>query len=338
MMAMIQAYEREIHAEVIEHLRLAAGYMQVKSVGPIEGHPDLLAVWEPSSSSHWYDAPNVPVKRDKAKLGGAGLALVALCSLEAHSPGVSDLEMLRAIGRFILFLQQENGKFYSRYLPNGPGLDTEWVSLYYPGEAALGLIMLYELDGDIRWLDGAVKALVYLASERSETSDIPADHWALLATARLWPHLSETHPANNRDLLIRHAKQICKTMLDGSFEDADDTALVGSLGYLGQTTPTAIRLEGMLAVVDLVGNSDPEFRERITTAAEDGVAFLLRSQITEGEFSGAIPRAIKGKPSHAEVAREADGRATEVRIDYVQHALSALIAYERLLSKPHQQR
>ena len=63
-----------------------------------------------------------------------------------------------------------------------------------------------------------------------------------------------------------------------------------------------------------------------------GLRFLLRSQITSGEYAGAIPRAIQPLPeSHPRFNKAFNRRATEVRIDYVQHALSAMLQYQHLI-------
>ena len=56
----------------------------------------------------------------------------------------------------------------------------------------------------------------------------------------------------------------------------------------------------------------------------------MRAQLTEGENKGAIPRAIAFL-ANTEKNRAFNRAATEVRIDYVQHALSAFLGYRQLL-------
>ncbi len=63
------------------------------------------------------------------------------------------------------------------------------------------------------------------------------------------------------------------------------------------------------------------------------MSFLLRAQISEGEFAGAIPRAIGKIGRNISYADEFNRRVTEVRIDYVQHALSAMIQYLLLMDE-----
>ena len=67
-------------------------------------------------------------------------------SVERTMPGTTPVEFLRRLGNFLLFMQNKDGGFYSKFIPEKGGRDDSWTSLYYPGEAALGLIMLSEKD------------------------------------------------------------------------------------------------------------------------------------------------------------------------------------------------
>ncbi len=82
-------------------------------------------------------------------------------------------------------MQKNDGSFYSKYIPEKGGRDDSWTSLYYPGEAALGLLMLYEKDPSPEWLQGAADAMSYLSRIRYNKIIVEADHWALIATAKL---------------------------------------------------------------------------------------------------------------------------------------------------------
>ena len=56
-------------------------------------------------------------------------------------------------------MQKEDGTFYSKYIPAEGGRSVRWTSLYYPGEAALGLLMLYEKDPSAAWIQAAANAI-----------------------------------------------------------------------------------------------------------------------------------------------------------------------------------
>jgi hypothetical protein len=64
-----------------------------------------------------------------------------------------------------------------------------------------------------------------------------------------------------------------------------------------------------------------ELRTKIEATAGRGIAFLLRMQIDSGPYSGGMPGAF--------ATRVLD--SSEVRIDYVQHALCAWMRYRNLL-------
>ena len=185
----------------------AGRYLRDEAVSPVPGKETLSAAW----SLPEVNNTGAPVQ---AKLGGTGLGLVALLSIEAVSPGFTPMAQLGDLGRFILYMQKPEGNFYSKYIPGSGGPDDSWTSLYYPGEAAFGLVMLYEKDPDPAWLDGAVRALTFLADSRRGAVDVPEDHWALIATERL-RGLAEPAavPEGTRDLLIAHdstgASRLC---------------------------------------------------------------------------------------------------------------------------------
>lgn len=279
----------------------------------------MLAVWsEPEV--------NRSGKARQAKLGGTGLGLVALLSLERIQPGFTPLSDLQALEQFIVYMQKEDGSFYSKYIPSMGGRWDEWQSLFYPGEAALGLLMLYEKDPSDVWLASAAKALTYIARSREYSTDVPVDHWALLVTEKMLSHKSNDELPVSKALLINHAIQICETILLGQIKSTERPEYEGGFSDEGNTIPTAISLEGLQVALSFLPASH-EMRKRIDSAVPRGISFLLRAQVKEGEFTGALPRAVGKLDQVTPGADEFNRRATEVRIDYVQHALSAMIQY-----------
>ncbi len=84
----------------------------------------------------------------EADLGGSALGLVALTEVARAQFGSIPVEDLHSLGRFVISMQRLDGGFLSRYQA-GVGPVRGGESLYYPGEAALGLIGLYEVDVSI---------------------------------------------------------------------------------------------------------------------------------------------------------------------------------------------
>jgi hypothetical protein len=282
----------------------------------------LLAVW----SKPEVNFSNEPLQ---VKLGGTGLGLVALLLVDKASPGAVDVETCRKLGRFLLHMQKEDGSFYSKYIPSAGGRNDDWISLYYPGEAALGLVMLHEKDPSALWLHGAARAIGYLARTRSGRQHVEPDHWALLATAELLKHRNQLGRVVSKETLLQHAGQICESILADRSTLPLGYRLAGCFADDGRTCPTATRLEGLLAALTFLPNEQAELRERIGLAVRSGTRFLIASQIQSGPYAGGIPRAVQYLPqNHPRFSTSFNERATEIRIDYVQHALSVMLQYK----------
>lgn len=317
MYALADSYSYKPDPEVKAALVRAAKWLQKKYIKPIKAEKGVLAVWSLPSDLHG-DGPM------EVKLGGIGLGLVGLLQTEKVAPGTTSLEMLRQLGNGILWLQNPDGSFYSKYDPAQGGKMDNWTSLYYPGEAALGLAMLAEHDPDpklkTRWINAAFRAVGNLARLRAGARDVPADHWVLIATARLWPLYAYSDQTISRAALLNHALQICTVIVnDPALRDV-------------RTTPIATRVEGMNAALTFLPPEQQQLREKIHEEVERGVAFLMKTQAKDGPHRGAVPRAFTpagGNP--------VDDRATELRIDYIQHALSAWLECSRqkkMISSP----
>ena len=298
----------------------AAGEFLLRQIGSVPQQPeDLLAVWS---------RPAITGSRSpaKAKLGGAGLALVALTRLQQL--GLIDVhqETFAGLARFVLFLQRPDGSFFPAYRPDLGRPEDDWSSLYYPGEAALGLLMLHERQPDERWVASAVRALTRLARSRSglDEAEVPADHWALLATQQLLSQPAISLAADDRELLLEHARQICRSILKSQRLDSSD--LQGAFDEEGRTAPVATRLEGLLSALAFLPPQDRGLRTDIDQACHHGIRFLLRAQITQGPNRGGIRGAVP--TSRVWKAQPTSAVAQTIRIDYVQHALSALMQYE----------
>ena len=324
-------YERDPNDEVRLAIIRAGEFLRRECLGEVTGHDDMLAVWSPPD----LVGLDNPVQ---SKLGGTGLGLIALLALERVKPGATTPEDLRRLGRFLVYLQKDDGSFYSKYIPDEGGRWDEWTSLYYPGEAALALVMLYEHDASPEWLQAAARALGYLAESRKDAADVPADHWAMLATARLLPLYDEVEMPVSREALLRHARQVCRRLLEGYQSQPDDPRLAGSFTGDGRTCPAATTLEGLLGVLSFLPPDEWELRAEIEDAVSRGIGFLVRSQVVDGEFVGGMPRAVSPlyrdpywPEAVANSIDEFNRRAGEIRIDYVQHATSAMIGYEKFV-------
>lgn len=302
----------------------AAGFLHEQVAVPPEW-PDTHAVW---SRPEVDNRPNKPVE---AKLGGTGLGLLALAAVERFAPGSTPIEVLRGLGRFLLRMQRPDGSFVSIYVPELGGPVDEWVSLYYPGEAALGWLHLHEHDPDPAWLAAAERALLYLARSREGQPDVEPDHWSLLATARWLRIVGEDAEPSVRRAIVAHGAQVARGMLGRTPDWPADSPFAGCAVADGRTCPTATQLEGLLAGMEFLDAPPWSLGEPIRAYARAGLGFLARCQVLDGPAHGGIPRAAaRFEVVDSPGAVNFNERCYEIRIDYVQHALSAFLQYRRL--------
>jgi len=388
-----------VSASIRDTMERAVGYLRDNALLPVPDHKEeWLAAWERVDPNDPHSEP------DTAKLGGAGLAMIALARLEGIKPNAVCEEELRRLGAFVESLQNKvDGSFICKY-QWGVGPYDEWVSLYYPGEAALGLVMLAEFELSLeeqqhqkknnvvhsgeaqlelhhyshghhhdegnekhskRWIKVATDALLYLERLRRDESleEVKADHWALLATARLLPILDKQRQDLNDEsrerkqadleywLVYNHGVKVANSIV------ADHTTAGlkehnGCFTYDSRTCGTATRLEGLLAAMTFIGDSEMYLgteddaaellKDRIERDVGMGIRFLLNAQQKNdhNNMRGAIPgKFVIGDPQppeqhHSGSSDEEHDLAfdlAEVRVDYVQHSLSAVIAYESFL-------
>jgi hypothetical protein len=304
-------------AKVVAAMMRAADYLERYYIFPPKGSADMLAVW---ASRRGVNGTR------RAELGASGLGLLALASVAEVSPKSISVAELEQIARFIVNLQNADGSFCCRF-DYATGRDSSWRSLYFPGEAAMGLIALYKLDHDPAWLNAAAKGLTYLAESRRQQLRLPDDSWALIATNQILPFLRTCNPPVIEQRLLAHAIRIGTDMAaEEEFGQARGGAVKGSFDSGGRTTPVATRVEALLALQNCIPNS--QFRNQIRGAARAGISFLITAQIKGGTYDGGIPALNVGSVGGLAIDGEKESR---IRIDYVQHALCAMLRYEALI-------
>jgi hypothetical protein len=316
------AEEAHPQPKVLDALQRSCKWLLAHQVKPIPGHEKLLGIWETPTKEH----------AQMISTGDLGLGLVGILSLEKLKPGSVPLDSLQRIGEALLWMQKPDGSFQTAYYPDKSTFDTTYEVLYYPGEAALGLTMLYERDHDKRWLDAAVRALAFLAESRKGSKEIPPDHWAMIATKEVLANYDALdNPPVTRDELVEHARQVCRSLMENQ-QPASAGIVAGSFSPEGMTTPTATRMEGLIAALGFLP-ADDVMRAQIRACVDAGVGFLINSQVRSGPYLGAIPQAVTRKPNDGSTKNFVfNVYAGQVRIDFVQHAMDAFVKYQKLIS------
>ncbi|GHV18434.1 hypothetical protein AGMMS49959_00170 [Planctomycetales bacterium] len=307
-------------------IRHANGYLR-KFIAPVAGEKEILAVWTPRELLDELAPRGSPVV---AQLGGSALGILALLAETGASDAAPDtapenLATAQSLGRYLLSQQRADGSFIAK-ITAGSHREDSFVSLYYPGQALLALVELYRRDGDRRWLNAAIRGGKYLSLSRELSGDYPPDHWLLIAGERLLPVLPPV-ALWTRAEFFRQTRKICEVILRAQLVDYALAGEYGAMRIGGQTAPTATMAEGLLAAINYLPPADAALRARLQLAAARAVRFLLRAQIKTGAERGGVPHS-----STADLLRAAPERrrAGEIRIDYVQHALSAFVRFAEM--------
>ena len=130
---------------------------------------------------------------------------------------------------------------------------------------------------------------------------------------------------------MKHAVRICQDMLADQSALQQDPRIAGCFARAGITCSTGTCLEGLLGALECLPDEQRLLKQQIGKGATAGVHFLLKSQVRPGPYAGAwtfITPLLS--PDDARLSATYRTQAEEVRIDYVQHPLCALIRYHHL--------
>jgi hypothetical protein len=260
---------------------------------------------------------------EQQRVGGAGLSLLAFAKDAAVTGSRTELETMRALARSILKAQYEDGHFRSNAdVEHETGKKLKREPVYYPGEAVLGLVRLYAIDPQPAYLDAARRGadwVVHVRDALVSEDNQEHDHWMSYAMNDLF---RITHDRAYLDFAYKIARAIEKKQRTGA--DAPDFA--GTF-YDGETTPASTRLEAYDADIALA---------RFAGEPEDwllGPAREVARSTLGQQFDPDNDYWLKN-PGKAEGGVRESLFVPDVRIDYVQHAMSAWLHLARILRDP----
>lgn len=259
------------------------------------------------------------VEGGEVKLGGNGLAMLAFEKHMEVTGKTDDRELLERLGGYLLAEQAPSGEFLVHKRKHPSGTATSFVSGYYPGEALLALVR--HPEGDPTWLDAAARGARWLINVRDKgkgINQLAHDHWLLYALNEIDEHMPE-------DVFIDHGARIAQAITSGQNRRPAYPDWYGSFYIPPRSTPTATRAEGLSAAYTMLrrGGRHEEAEAALLTMRH-AVRFQLGTQFdaVSSLYLPNRPRALGG------FRRALDN--FEIRIDYVQHNISALLALRRL--------
>jgi hypothetical protein len=197
----------------------------------------LLAQVRPMKISS-VDAVGV-VENDEVSLGGNALTALALASYIDLTGKREHLPILRALGKGLRAAQSPGGRFINQRQRFSTGAILADESPYYPGEAALAMLRIDDVEHDDALVDAAARAARYLITVRDAdklSDELEHDHWLLYALPALYAK-------RRRRCLVEHAAKIAAPSVDGAAQAGDEKVAPDAVGSWmdARSTPAAVR-------------------------------------------------------------------------------------------------
>ena len=302
--------ERELGiTELSERRKVSAKYFVDRYVQSI-GYGRYAAISDPEEEN---------LKCKKAKLSSTAMALVAFSDL--RNEALIPEEVFEGMGQFLLFMQMKSGQFYNYYDIENDGVGDENTNRNFTGDAPLGLLYLYEFNPKKKWLDGAIRGLIYLASKRKDRKEVQFDYNAMLATEKLFEIENNGLSEDEKVLLKYHLVKMVEQFIPKQIVNKDEQyygALIDDLKPMN----IACIIEGLIATYNCL--DDELMKMRIMKSIDTGMKFLRLAQIQKGPLKGGFPNSADwkelGVPQNASV----------VKMDTVQHALAASVKFQSM--------
>ena len=274
---------------------------------------------------------------DNQKLGTVVVNLLGIIDLARATKSSEWDQLLVEMGNFILFMQEENGRF------NGYHVDKDHP--YYqakndivPGEAALALIYLTEYFDDDKWIETLPAYFEYYKpwyDSRAVKADATApwpkytyDNDTRLDLVQFGPWTvmaaNAYHRRTGDEDAAAFGLEIARWMIE-SYEWTEDTApfpdYIGGYYKLPGELPAMQAFcyaEGTAAAYHLARRFRPEEAPYFEIHTRENMRFALQMQYNDySTYAFSRPDQVDGGIRYAM-------NETKVRIDYVHHGLSAM--------------
>jgi len=257
-------------------------------------------------------------------LGSSALALLAFAEIVDRNIDPSYRTQVVELARFLRALQRPDGEFMHEYnrIASRP-IDVQ--GLYYSSEATLALARAYSITRDPADLDAAARGLRNLVGPAwsffGDKYYFGEEHWTCQAMAVLWPYAPDPKAL---DFCLRwqaYGRALQQREGDSYF-DSEGAIGVGPV-VTPRFTPVASRCEAGVATLDIakkngIGSSEVA---ALDLQLRRALALLLRQQFRPG------PRHLFKSPVDVYGAMPGSEVDWELRIDYAQHAGSAMVRW-----------
>lgn len=265
-------------------------------------------------------------KEDRVELGSSALALIAFVEIVRTGLDPTYEPLVRDVARFLRASQRADGEFMHEY-DRAAGRPVDVQYLYYSGEATLALARAYRVTRDAADLAAARRGLAHLVGPAwsffGDRYYFGEEHWTCQAAADL-----PLPDAGAVDFCVRwqrYGRAMQGRAGDSAYDD-DGAYGVGPV-MTPRLTPVASRCEAGAATLALLRTKGPEATreaDALDRQLRRSLALLVRRQLAPGPAElFADPDAVYGAMPGSEVD-------LELRIDYAQHAGSAMVRWLEL--------
>ncbi|MFZ7344451.1 UDP-N-acetylmuramoyl-tripeptide--D-alanyl-D-alanine ligase [Avibacterium volantium] len=254
---------------------------------------------------------------NEIKLGANAVAILALTKYLMVFPDTLKkkhyLMLCEKLACGICAMQKENGAFVHVLNADDLSVKEETRIIYYDGEAAFGLMRLYGMTQDKRWLNCVVSAFDYFIANKHEKAH---DHWLSYCSNELVKYLPE------------------KKYFAFAVRNVD-----GYISFIRNritTFPTLLELSVAFHQMLMKLEEFPEYKKEVL-ANFDVPAFYdalhnRAKYLVNGFFFPEVAMFFK-KPQTILYGFFIRHHAFRVRIDDVEHYLSGLVGYQKLLKE-----
>ncbi|MBC1416528.1 poly(glycerol-phosphate) alpha-glucosyltransferase [Listeria innocua] len=292
--SMLEAYELTGNKAILEAATKALTYLEKNFIYEKD---DMAFLIEPELR--------------EVKLGGSAATLLALTKYMHITGTKTYLPLCRKIANAILSLQDEDGKF--THVLEYPSLEVKDIFriIYYDGEAVFGLLRLYEIDRDSKWLDAAAKSFNHFIKDKYWQNH---DHW-----------------------LSYCANEITKYIKDDAYYEFGLQNAFDNLPFIYEretTFPTFLELT--VATKEMTLRMEAEGQQALLTSyslenLEKTITKRALYQLN-GYFYPELAMYYKN-PGRIEGSFFIRHQSFRVRIDDVEHNISGYVRYYQLLKQ-----
>ncbi len=264
-------------------------------------------------------------------VGSAALATIAMSEVARSGLDPSFRAQVEALAKFVRAQQREDGE-YMHFFDRRTKKPVDMQVLYYSGEATLALTRAHALTGDPADLEAARRGLAHLVGPAwrffGNRYYFGEEHWTCQAMSELWDRAPDPSAL---DFCARWRAYDARMMYGPGDTplDVDGAFGVGPL-VTPRLTPVGSRSEAGVATLDAMirAHADPAQRGALASQLRRSLALLMRQQLRPGRsYLFASPDDVAGAMPGSSVD-------WQLRIDYAQHAGSAMIRAAALWSAP----